>query len=101
METITPTPTQALASLKLGRDVIEWASEQRSLKPRPSFRSISTTLRDLTDVDVTDETIRNWCAEGELRRTSAVDHGACPVCTTRRRQVWHAADQPCPFPEAS
>lgn len=55
------TPTQRLATIGLGRDVVEWATERRSADPQPSFRSIATELRELTGVDVTDETMRLWC----------------------------------------
>lgn len=58
---MAPTPTQALATLKLGRDVVEWAADRRNHHPQPSFRTIATELRELTDIDVTDETVRLWC----------------------------------------
>lgn len=54
------TPTQQLATLKLGTDVVQWVKERRNAHPRPSYRSIATDLRDLTAVDVTDETVRLW-----------------------------------------
>jgi hypothetical protein len=57
-----PTPTQRLATLKLERDVVEWAVERRNADPQPSYRTIATDLRTLTGVDVTDETVRLWCA---------------------------------------
>lgn len=57
-----PTPTQRLATLKLERDVVEWVAERRGAAPSPSYRAIATELRLLTGVDVTDETVRLWCA---------------------------------------
>lgn len=59
------TPTQALATLKLGRDVVAWAVERRSEHPQPSYRTIATELRAVTEVDVTDETVRLWCSAAE------------------------------------
>lgn len=66
------TPTQILASLRLGRNVTEWASERRSATPRPSFRKIATELREITggQVDVTDETIRNWLRPEPVEQAS-------------------------------
>ena len=55
-------PTQRLATVVLGRDVVEWAVERRSAEPRPSFRTIADELREATGVHVTDETVRLWCA---------------------------------------
>lgn len=57
-----PTPTQALATVKLGEDVVAWAVERRnSADPGPSFRTIARELETLTGVAVTDETVRLWC----------------------------------------
>ena len=62
---MAPTPTQVLASLTLGSDVVAWAIAQRDRTPTPSYRTIATELRGLTGghVDVTDETVRLWCAK--------------------------------------
>lgn len=55
------TRTQALVSLKLGQDVVQWATEMRNHQDgTPSYRSIARELHRLTDIDVTDETIRLW-----------------------------------------
>lgn len=59
------TPTQQLVTLKLGQDVTEWAVERRQTAPRPSYRAIATELRELTGIDVTDETVRLWCGLAE------------------------------------
>lgn len=56
-------PVQRLASLALGEDVTDLVVRLREQDPPPSFRSIATTLRERTDglVDVTDQTVANWC----------------------------------------
>lgn len=82
------TPTQDLATLKLGRDVSEWAYEKRDGGNGPSFQAIADELRDLTGIKVTDETIRNWC----LR----IEHHCCPTCP---QPTWHNGDE-CPNAEA-
>lgn len=89
-----PTPTQALATLMIGRDVIEWAVERRG-DGEPSYRTIATELREMTGgtVDVTDETVRLWCVERELREK----HNACPNCSD---PTWHNGT-PCPQEKAS
>ena len=84
-----PTPTQRLATLKLERDVVEWAVERRAADPQPSFRTIATELRQMTGVDVTDETVRLWCAKAQ--------YAACPLCPN---VTWHNSD-PCPYEAAS
>ncbi len=65
---MAPTPTQALASIKLGTDVVGWANTQRNRTPQPSYRTIATELRLLTEgqVDVTDETVRLWCTSEQV-----------------------------------
>lgn len=56
-------PTQTLATLTLGTDVVQWA-RVRAADPDRSFQSIARELREATGgvVDVTDETIRRWCS---------------------------------------
>lgn len=66
---VQQTPTQALATLKLGQDVTEWALNERSADPQPSFQAIANRLRELTAVEVTDQTIRLWC-NAALERAS-------------------------------
>lgn len=56
-----PHPRQRLASLILGRPVMEFIAEHRA--NGASYRKVALALRDATDgeVDVSDITIRSWC----------------------------------------
>lgn len=59
-----PSPTQRLATLKLERDVAQWAYDRRhATTPQPSYRTIAKELHSLTGVEVTDETVRLWCGK--------------------------------------
>lgn len=86
---MAPTPNQALATLKLGRDVVQWVQERRGSDPQPSFQTIANELRAATDgqVEVTDQTIRLWCA--------TCQH---PDCSNEKRATLHF-DTPCPYAE--
>lgn len=61
----TPSPSQRLATLALGRDVRLWLRERRPASGPPSFRELAKELRVLTggQVDVTDQTLANWWSE--------------------------------------
>ena len=56
----TPTPTQALASVKLGEDVLDWIADKRNTRPQWSWRLIAEELAARTGVTVTGEAIRQW-----------------------------------------
>lgn len=55
-----PHPRQRLASLLLGRDVLDFIEEHYA--NGTSYRRIAVALRDATDgeIDVSDQTIRSW-----------------------------------------
>lgn len=57
---VPPTPTQRLASIKLGRDVAPWIDELRA--EGLSYRKINNRLAKLTDfeIDTSETSIRTW-----------------------------------------
>ncbi len=59
----TETPTQRLATLLLGADVLDFIAERRSAGR--AWRFIARDLHDATDgqIDVTYETLRLWHGE--------------------------------------
>jgi hypothetical protein len=59
------TPTQQLASLKLGRPLDEYVAEKRSARPRWSWSLIAEQLATDTDgqVSITGEALRLWYGE--------------------------------------
>lgn len=54
-------PRQRLATLLLGRPVMDFVAEHRA--NGASLRGIAAALRDATDgeIDVSDVTLRTWC----------------------------------------
>ena len=56
--TDTPTALQDLLSEKLGRWVLDWIGDQRNAGD--SWRAISYTLWEATNIDVAPETLRVW-----------------------------------------
>lgn len=90
--------THRLADLILGEPLEDFVRTRRS--EGRSWRLIERDLYDASDrqVDVSYETLRSWFPED--RAAAAIAQGACPTCTTTRRQVWHNSD-PCPEAKAS
>jgi hypothetical protein len=59
------TPTQHLASLKLGRPLADYVSEKRTALPQWSWQSIAYQLATDTDgvVNISREALRQWYGE--------------------------------------
>ena len=65
----TTAPRQRLATLLLGRPVLDFIAEHRA--NGASYRTVALALRDATDgeIDVSDVTVRSWV----LAATNAED----------------------------
>ena len=52
------TPTQQLASIRLGKPVLDWIAEQRAAGT--TWDRMAQNLETLTGIDISREAIRQW-----------------------------------------
>ena len=66
-------PTQQLATIALGTDVVAWVAARRDTPAKPSFQSIADDLQAATGgrVKVTDQTIRLWYLDADPAEATA------------------------------
>lgn len=92
------TTTRRLADELLRRDEREGEGLDRFVLSRRaqnrSWRLISLDLRDVTGLDVTFETLRNWYADSEAPKAPATGHR--PALPSRRTAPRRRRDEPTP-----